>query len=272
MGSRSESLIRKPAGSSDRTYLVKLPQWIAEAVNKVETGTEIGFSHDIEDAIGAPASGNDDIRLVLTSAPGDGRSNRPSEYGLTIPGAGHQAIRVFETFSGRSDMSAVSTTVHVIPRRDEKYTALLRDRLGQADTSKQHRTLHNEEDYAKSRMSVKLFQRHGETSSPDVGGGTPESAMNASSRSKKIRGLDEMPQMERRSMALVGGKTLDDVLMGVLVENDDGWPLQQLMRTVKDRGVVASMSQMKAKLLEICVYQRRNDDTHPKYYLKSEYK
>ena len=60
--------------------------------------------------------------------------------------------------------------------------------------------------------------------------------------------------------------------METLVNRDQGWPLQQLSRALKELGVSAPMAQLKAKLLEICDYQRRGEDTHPKYYLKSEYK
>ncbi len=88
-----------------------------------------------------------------------------------------------------------------------------------------------------------------------------------------MKALDEMPQAEsRQAAALSPARNLDDALMHILVNRDTGWPLQQLSKAVKETGVSVPMNQLKTKLLEICVYQRRGEDTHPKYYLKSEYK
>ena len=123
--------------------------------------------------------------------------------------------------------------------------------------------MHNQEDYAHSLSSVKLFQRHGDFADPSPPAGRAR---------KLLRNLDEMPQVETLRR-VIGPKSLDDILMSILVEQDVGWALQQLAKTVKEQGAVSvNMAQLKTKLLDICVYQRRGEDTHPKYYLKAEYK
>jgi hypothetical protein len=164
----------------------------------------------------------------------------------------------------------------MIPKRDAKNAALLKDRLSRADISVQHRTQHDEASHDSLRGAVHLFQRPSESdikTPPYPTAGSPDSQASSSRVSKRMKSLDELPQNERRQAANAApAKNLDDVLMSILVNDDKGWPLQQLSKAVKETGVSAPMAQLKAKLLEICVYQRRGEDTHPKYYLKGEYK
>ena len=247
-----------------------MPQWIAEHISKSQAGTEIGYSHDVNTLLGESTPDSRDIRLVLTSAGAGTAISRPTEYGISLPN-GAQNLRVFESNDTNTACNRVDSTLHMIPKRDAQYTAILKERLNQADSTKQHRTQHNEESYDVSRGSVKLFQRQ-----PDMvidTAGSPGSQESVSRIGKRIRTLDELPQRESRAASSAGAtRSLDDALMEILVNKDSGWPLQQLSKAVKDAGVSAPMAQLKTKLLEICVYQRRNEDTHPKYYLKSEYK
>ena len=242
-----------------------MPQWVATAISTAEPGTEIGYSHNIDSYLLPDEVMDEELRLVLSSIPSDTGAPRPSEYSLSAPSTAHQTLRILQTSGSICKLSKVSTNLHMIPKRDEKYGSMLRERLIEADVKKQHRTLHNDQDYAQSIMSVKLFQRHGD--SPDS-----TADVSIAARSRKLKSLDELPQTQIRGNS-GAAKSFDDVLMSVLVERDIGWPLQQLTKAVKDQGVASvSMAHMKTKLLEICQYQRRGDDTHPKYYLKAEYK
>ena len=251
--SGSSKLLRLDESDGSGTFLVKLPQWLAESIRTSKPGTTIGLSHDIKEYLNTAPEIREELRLAVKQ--GISISAQPSEYALTLPNA-QQQLRLIESSESTSVVSKVSSTIHMIPKRDEKYAALLKERLAQTDSAKHHRTVENEDEYATSRTAVKLFQRV-ESSPESVG------------KPKKIRELDELPQSTSRPSQAA---SLDDVLMETLVNNDQGWPLQQLSKALKDRGVTASMSQLKAKLLEICTYQRRGEDTHPKYYLKSEYK
>jgi hypothetical protein len=251
--SGSSKLLKLTDTEGSGTFLVKLPQWLAESIRSSKPGTTIGLSHDIKEYLTTAPENREELRLAVKQ--GKARATQPSEYALTSPNA-QQQLRLIESSETTSVVSKVSSTIHMIPKRDEKYTTLLKERLAQTDHTKHHRTVENEDEYATSRTAVKLFQR-------------VESSPESIGKPKLIRELDELPQSTSRP-AQAG--SLDDVLMETLVNNDQGWPLQQLSKAMKDRGVTASMSQLKAKLLEICTYQRRGDDTHPKYYLKSEYK
>jgi hypothetical protein len=253
-----------------------MPQWIADALQNSHPGSEIGYSHDISKSFSTDDgnSDNSDMRLVLSNA-SLGGDDKPGEYGLSLPNSA-QNLWVFHGKGDSTEGHKAMGTVHMIPKRDEKYTNLLKQRLSKADISVQHRTLHDEASHDTLRGAVHLFQRPSEAdvkpqSYPTAG--SPDSQASSSRVSKRMKSLDELPQNERRQASNVGAtKSLDDVLMSVLVNDDKGWPLQALSKAVKDAGVSAPMAQLKTKLLEICVYQRRGDDTHPKYYLKGEYK
>jgi hypothetical protein len=269
-----DSLLRLEEIDSCNAFLVKMPQWIADYISSSASGTEIGFSQDLMGYLSPEASDSpkEELRLVVSSSrKSKVATSQVSEYGISVPSLSECRLRVFETRGSSTLSTRVRSTLHLIPKRDEMYAEVLRDRMNASDVSKQHRTLHNEEDYSTSRTAVKLFQR-------------PESLLESASRaaelpgsaraSKRVRGLDEMPQRESREAFSSGSspKSLDDALMETLVHKDEGWPLQLLSRALKEKGVSAPMAQLKAKLLEICVYQRRGEDTHPRYYLKSEYK
>lgn len=268
----SETLL-KIAEPEPNTFLIKMPQWIADTISNSAVGTEIGYSQDLMDYIskGGDEVPKEELRLVLSAKrPGKGGPAQASEYAISFPSSS-QNLRVLETTGTTTLVTRVLSTMHVIPRRDALYATVLRDRINASDVSKQHRTIHNEEDFSTSRTAVKLFQRPEsvpETPSPD--------SADLSRASKRIRSLDEMPQRESRQTLLSSptssSKSLDEVLMETLVHRDEGWPLQQLSKALKEKGVSAPMAQLKAKLLEICVYQRRGEDSHPRYYLKSEYK
>ena len=262
-----ESMIKLGDGARGNTYLIKMPQWIADSIAEGAPGTEIGFSHDILSHIGGDAShSKEELRLVVSKP----SKNQPAEYGLSVPPVA-QNSRVFRCGDSSTAVSRVHANVHMMPKRDEKYATLLKERLEQAEQSNQHRTVHNEEDYSVSRSSVKLFQRpDAATTEVTESAGSPEYVERGT---KRIRALDELPQRETRgSPRSTEVLSLDDALMETLVNRDEGWPLQQLSKALKEKGVTAPMAQLKAKLLDICVYQRRGEDTHPKYYLKSEYK
>ena len=261
-----ESMIKLGDVAKGNTFLIKMPQWIADSIAESAPGTEIGFSHDILSHIGVDASNaREELRLVVSKP----SNNQPAEYGLSVPPVA-QNSRVFRCGDSSTAVSRVHANVHMMPKRDEKYASLLKERLEQAEQSNQHRTVHNEEDYSVSRSSVKLFQRPDATPEATDSAGSPESVGRGT---KRIRALDELPQRETRgSPRSTEPLSLDDALMETLVNRDEGWPLQQLSKALKEKGVTAPMAQLKGKLLDICVYQRRGEDTHPKYYLKSEYK
>lgn len=257
----TESMLKLSDGAGGNIFLIKMPQWIAETIASSNPGTQIGLSQDITGVLEA----GEELRLILKQT--KAQSSQPSEYALSLPVAS-QNLRVLETSGSTTSVSRVTSTIHMIPKRDQKYANLLKERLNQADISHQHRTVHNEEDFSTSRTAVKLFQRPEavpDTTSPESAGGR---------NAKRIRALDELPQRESRAAGISAASplTLDDALMETLVNRDEGWPLQQLSKVLKDKGVSAPLAQLKAKLLEICVYQRRGEDAHPKYYLKSEYK
>ena len=265
----SSKLLKLKEADSEITFLVKLPSWIGETILSSPPGTHIGSSHDIQEFFESHSSnGNDELRLVLKQ--GRAKTSHPNEYAISLPSS-QQHLRLMETSDSTTIVSKVESTIHMIPKRDEKYSALLRERTSQADVSKLHRTVENEDEYAMSRTAIKLFQRAEpdiETSQP-LPVSSPESVIRSSA--KRNRQLDELPHRESRGVASTS-ISLDDALMETLVSNDQGWPLQQLSKALKEKGVSAPMSQLKTKLLEICVYQRRGEDTHPKYYLKGEYK
>ena len=65
----------------------------------------------------------------------------------------------------------------------------------------------------------------------------------------------------------------DEHVMKILVSEDIGWNLQNFMKKFKENGGSGlNLVQLKAKLADICDYARRGEDSHPKYYLKLEYK
>jgi hypothetical protein len=241
-------------------FLVKLPQWLAESIRSSKPGTSLGESSGSLDEI------CDEITLRLDKR--HAGANKPSEYSLSLPAA-QQDLRVMEQSDSVTVVSKVASTVHMIPKRGAKYTSVLRERLTQSDQTQQHRTLVNEEEYGTSRTAVKLFQRMEAQSSPEESALGTDAAMRMST--KRMRQLDELPQKQTRAMGSAS-VSLDDALMETLVSQDEGWALQQLSKSLKEKGVTAPISQLKAKLLEICVYQRRGEDNFPKYYLKSEYK
>lgn len=265
----ARKLLRLSEAHSENVYLVKLPQWIGETILSSQPGTHIGSSHDIKKCfVTSSSAGHDELRLVVKQ--NRAKSSHPNEYAISLPSSQHN-LRLMETSDSTTIVSKVGSTIHMIPKRDEKYSALLKERSFQADTSKSHRTVENEDEYAMSRTAIKLFQRAEpdfDTSQP-LPASSQESVIRSSA--KRNRQLDELPHKESRGVVSTS-VSLDDALMETLVNNDQGWPLQQLSKALKERGVSAPMNQLKSKLLEICVYQRRGEDTHPKYYLKGEYK
>jgi hypothetical protein len=270
-----DTLLKLADSRSETTFLIKMPSWIADKITNSPVNTEIGFSQDIMAYLSGsgPVTPEEPLTLVLSSSGPKQKSttSQPSEYSISLSSSS-QNLRVFETSGSTTFAKSVRSTMHVIPRRDEKYAEVLRERMAASDASRKHRTIHNEEDYSTSRTAVKLFQRPDPSASEE-----PLSSPNSDNSriSKRLRGLDEMPQRESREGVFSSSgspRSLDDALMETLVQRDEGWPLQQLSKALKDKGVSAPMAQLKAKLLEICVYQRRGEDTHPRYYLKSEYK
>jgi hypothetical protein len=262
------SLLKLPDATDSKLYLVKLPKWLADAVEDSKPGTIFGQSSAPLHSLPTERSSlREGISLELSSS--FSRSGNPSGFTITLP-SGQQNLRVLERANTTTTALNVSSTVHMIPKRDEKYTAVLRNRLAQTDQTHQHRTVANEEEYATSRTAVKLFQRVESSPEGQISSSSPDSVSRPGS--KRIRQLDELPQTESKGIGATSSVSLDDALMETLVNNDQGWPLQQLGKALKEKGVSVSMNQLKAKLQEICVYQRRGEDNYPKYYLKSEYK
>jgi hypothetical protein len=262
------SLLKLHGNADQDLYLVKIPRWLADQISCSKPGRVIGQSSG---RIGRPLASGSAVanKVSLKLSDSFPKSGNPAEYTISLS-AGQQNLRVLERSGNTTVATKVTSTAHMIPKRDEKYTSVLRDRLAQSDQSKQHRTVVNDDEYATSRTAVKLFQRA--ESSPDAPAplSSPEAGLRGSS--KRIRQLDELPQKQIRGVASSQSMSLDDALMETLVNNDQGWPLQMLSKALKDNGVIAPMNQLKNKLLEICVYQRRGEDNYPKYYLKSEYK
>ena len=253
---------------------MKVPNWMSETISASAPGTEIGFSYPIAGAMTATPSAQE-VRLVVTAEDMNG-AGKPAEYGMSLPNTS-QNLWVFQGDDSSKNAFRTDGTAHMIPKRDQKYSAVLRDRLSRVDLSMQHRTRHDETNHDSLRGSVHLFQRptteEAERSkSIPILAGSPDSQASSSRVSRRMKALDEMPQQESRQAAVPAVRNLDDALMHILVNRDTGWPLQQLSKAVKETGVSVPMAQLKSKLLEICVYQRRGEDTHPKYYLKSEYK
>jgi hypothetical protein len=246
---------------------------MSDTISNSPSGTEIGYSYPLSGAMSSPPTA-DEVRLVVTCDDMSGLG-KPSEYGMALPNTS-QNLWIFQGDSSSKSVSRAAGTAHMIPKRDSKYSAILKERLNRADLTVQHRTQHDEVDHDNLRGSVHLFQRPSaeeteRSKSLSMLAGSPDSQ--ASSRvSKRMKALDEMPQQESRQASAPSARNLDDAIMQILVNRDTGWPLQQLSKAVKEAGASVPMAQLKAKLLEICVYQRRGEDTHPKYYLKSEYK
>ena len=262
----SESLLKYEHTSSRTTYLVKLPEWIAEAIGSCQPGTEIGILNQIDQDMNPSGSANmGSSTLSLTPDFVAGIGDRPSEYKLSAT-AYPEDLRVFQSAGSSTSLSRVRSVVHAYPTRGATYTALLKGRLTLSDIRKQHRTVHNDDDYSASR-NAKLFLR------PDASDTAALPSPTPSVQSKRVRGLDDLPQRQvARGAQGSAAPSLEDGLMAILVERDEGWPLQQLSKALKDKGVSAPMPQLKEKLIEICVYERRGEDSHPRYYLKSEYK
>jgi hypothetical protein len=257
-----------------KRYLLKVPQWMSETISESAPGTEIGYSYPIAGAMSTPPS-TEEVRLVVTAEAMNG-AGKPAEYGMSLPNTS-QNLWVFQGDDTSKDVFRASGTAHMIPKRDQKYSAVLKERLSRSDLSVQHRTQHDETSHDSLRGAVHLFQRPSteeaeRSKSIPLLAGSPDSQASSSRVSKRMKALDEMPQQESRQAAFPPVANLDDALMHILVNRDTGWPLQQLSKAVKETGVSVPMAQLKSKLLEICVYQRRGEDTHPKYYLKSEYK
>lgn len=248
---------------------------MSDTILKSEPGTEIGYSYPITGALESNEP-KDEVRLVVTSREMTG-TGKPSEYGISLPNTA-QNLWIFQGNSASKNVIRANGTAHIIPKRDQRYSAILKERLSRVDLAVQHRTQHDEVVHDNLRGSVHLFQRPSQedadrSKSIPMLAGSPDSQASSSRVSKRMKALDEMPQAEsRQAAALSPARNLDDALMHILVNRDTGWPLQQLSKAVKETGVSVPMNQLKTKLLEICVYQRRGEDTHPKYYLKSEYK
>ena len=256
------SLIKLSESSNQNLFLMKLPQWLAESLESCKTGTVIGDSDDILDD-----QGNG---IVLRLDKRHASKSNPTEFNVSLPSA-QQNLRVLENSSAVTIASNVTSTLHLLPKRDEKYSTVLKDRLEKSEVTKQHRTLVNQDDFATSRTALKLVQFESPVASPEPGASPAASDTGMRISAKRFQKLEEVPQKEARAMGSTA-LSLDDSLMETLVNDDHGWALQQLTKALKDKGVTVSMSLLKSKLLEICVYQRRGDDTFPKYYLKSEYK
>lgn len=252
-----------------------MPSWLAAAINSAESGSEVGFSYPLESSKDTRSVGVTDHRLVLTNSIGEASGSRPVEYGISLP-ASVQNLNVIEMQESVAILAPVSANIHLLPKRDQQYAALLKDRLVSAGAVNQHRTLLNEQHYQESRGSVKLFQRPSEADHVvDMIVASPESATSSvrGGVGKRLRSLDDLPQHETKlAKTMTKVRAVDDIIMEILVNKDSGWPLMQLSKAVKDAGGTITTVQLKAKLLEICTYQRRAEDSHPKYYLKSEYK
>ncbi len=251
-----------------------MPSWLASTIKSSQPGTEVGYSYPLDNTPEFQGNGTaDKHRLVLTKSFGESSTSRPAEYGISIP-ASVQNLSVIEMHESVAKVTPVAANIHLLPKRDQQYAAILKDRLLNAGAQNQHRTLLNQENYQESRGSVKLFQRPSEADhAVDMLVGSPDSGTSSVRGSKRLRNLDELPQHETK-LAATGKKprVVDDIVMEILVNKDSGWPLMQLSKAVKDAGGTVTTAQLKAKLLDICVYQRRGEDHHPKYYLKSEYK
>jgi hypothetical protein len=252
---------------------VKVPAWMSSTILSASAGTEIGYSYPIDISADRAIGERTDTRLVVVDGFGNDSKSHAREYGVSVPAASHN-LHVFETHGSGTICEGVASTLHLLPKRDQVYSTLLKERLANAGSHTQHRTLHNEQGYVESRGSVKLFQRPSESDHiTERIAGSPDSGSSSVRGSKRLRSLDELPQREKQQSAPPqSNKTVDDVIMEILVKTDSGWPLMQLSKAVKEAGATVSTVQLKAKLLDICVYQRRGEDSHPRYYLKNEYK
>ena len=231
-------------------FLVKVPEWLGEKILGLASGTEIGESSTLQPGAVAQLQ-------ISSSIAGD----KPSDFNLSLS----HAVVPGNTFSFcTADSQATALPLrqayHAIPARTASYKSLTKDRAtAAASAAVASRTIIDDRDaLTASNQQVQMFRL------------AQEPAASPTAKRSKTGAIQSLPHHARAGAQPTNN---EELIMRILVSDDTGWNLQNFAKKFKESGGTSlNQAQLKQKLSEICDYIRREDDSHPKYYLKVEYK
>jgi len=234
--------------SRNDTFLIKVPEWLGQQILNAPSGTFLGESESLAS-----------FRLHPSLA-----GDKPNVFNLKIS----QAIKPSETFLFAADSEVVtvgniSQAMHAIPTRSDAYRQIsqARSAASAASGAERRTVIANRDLNVSPHGSVHMFKL--------ANSSTP---MSDSRRGVKPAILPHQVRAQA-STSLAENLSSEELIMKLLVAEDIGWNLQNFLKKFKDAGGSGlNLVQMKSKLFEICDYGRRGEDSHPKYYLKMEYK
>jgi hypothetical protein len=244
--------------SRQESFLVKVPEWLGKEIMSAAPGAIIGQSSILTQGLT-----NAELHLRPEIA-----LSKPNSFNLRIS----QAVNPVNTFlvatkPEETSMTNIVQGMHALPTRDSKaYREIAHARAETAHSAALERKTILE-DASVTRPAVQGNVHMFKLATP-----TPPETPSA----KRSRGAgDVLPHSLRAKEATQNesNESPEEIVMRILVEEDVGWNLQNFMKKFKEsRGHGLNLVQLKAKLIDICDYTRRGDDSFPKYYLKAEYK
>ena len=231
------------------TFLIKVPEWLGQQILSSSSGSIIGESSLLEP--GKPC----DLHLDPSLA-----GDKPVQFNLKVSQAVNPANTFMLTSQPQSTAIAqVRQAMHAIPTRSDAYRQIAQSRTAAASNVNADRRTVLDDRSAKPVGNVHMFKLASATNSPETGTAKRSAQLPHSLRAQAATPNESL--------------TSEELVMKLLVEEDLGWNLQNFMKKFKDAGGSGlNLVQLKAKLTEICDYARRGEDSHPKYYLKLEYK
>jgi hypothetical protein len=229
------------ARSRQGVFLVKVPEWVSEALLAAPEGDVVGHSDEV--VIGNSVRRS--FRFELTS-------QSASEFtAMATAGTNIDNLDIFVASEHAAVAAECQGVFNALPIRDAAYKELVRSRAEKSEMDKlnKRKTVLDQRPVTEpAAHNVQMF-KYGAAE-----GGTK--------RGKGIKGA-----------LLRSNLSMEELTMSILVAEDIGWNINQFARRLKEAGGYGvGLKQLKQILTDICEFARRNDDAHPKYYLKPEFK
>ena len=234
--------------STSGMFLIKVPEWLGKQILSAPTGTVIGESSVLTPGQPADLRVNPEITL-----------DKPNEFSLRTSQAVNPANSfLLSTHPQSASITPVSQGMHAIPTRTAAYKKVTHLRATTAfAASSERKTII-------AQPGDSILSPHGAVHMFKLAGHSPVEQ----TRRKQPATLPHL-----RAQSSNNEIAPEELVMKLLVEEDNGWNLQNFMKRFKDAGGSGlNLVQLKSKMTEICDYTRRGEDSHPKYYLKLEYK
>ena len=242
------------ADNSQETFLVKVPEWLGQQILSSARGSVLGESVLLQPGTSCDLHLNPDLS-----------AGKPSQFNLKVS----QAVNPANTFMVTSEtqsasISQIRQAMHALPTRSDAYKRISQSRAHAASSATTERRTVLDDGQQSKLSALGTVQMFKLASNPQT-----ESLSNIKKNSKPV-----LPHSLRAQTSAPGDAlSAEDLVMKLLVDDDVGWNVQNFMKNFKDAGGSGlNLVQLKAKLAEICEYTRRGEDSHPKYYLKLEYK